>query len=296
MDALIKAFSPSRKLRVAFADVTVSAKALEARHLSGPTASLILAESLASVALLSADTSEAEECVSLRLHVTGPIRGVLAEATAQGHLRGFTSVKVMNDLDAAAIPASDGGLGSSGSVHIISSLPGKILNKSALNAAPPKLRHVLARYFNHSMQVPTGAEIESRADSGGLIHACGLYVQRMVDGDQDVFVRVLESLESGVVRRELAQPDPQSRLPAILGLPDLEIRETRPLQFACRCTREKTLAVLEVLTREELLEMVAGGKSQRVFCHMCGAGYSATVEDVRELLQKKSGSGQAVPP
>ena len=289
MDALIKAFSPSWKLRVVFADVTMSAKALEARHLSGPTSALILAESLTAVALLSADASGADEWISLRMHVTGPVRGVLVEATAQGCLRGFTNAKVINELDVAAEPASDGGLGSSGSVHVFSSEPGRTLGRTVLNVAPPRLRNVLARYFNFSMQVPTGVEIESRADSGGLIRACGLCVQRMVDGDQDVFVHVLESMESGAVRRELARSDPQSRLPAILCLPDLEIRETRPLRFACRCTREKTLAVLDVLTRDDLLVMAAADKPQRIFCHMCGAEYNATVEDVRGLLQKKAG-------
>jgi molecular chaperone Hsp33 len=289
MDALIKAFSPSLKLRVAFADVTVTAKALEARHLAGPTSALVLAESLAAVALLSADVSEADECISLRMHVTGPVRGVLVEASAQGHLRGFTNVKVLNDLDGAAKPASDGGLGDSGAVNIISSRPGKILGRTSINAAPPKLRHVLARYFNYSMQAPTGVEIESRADPGGLIHACGLYAQRMVDGSQDAFVRILEDLESGAVRREMAQPDPKARLAALLKIPDLEVRETRPLQFLCRCTREKTLATLDMLKREELTEIVAAGKPQRVFCHMCSAEYSATVEEVKGLLEKKAG-------
>lgn len=289
MDALLKAFSPSFKLQVAFADVTMSAKALEARHLSGPTASLILAESLASVALISSDRSGADECVSLRLHVNGPVKGVLVEATAQGCLRGFTSTKVLNEFDGAAVPSPDGGLGSAGAIHVIVSVPGRIVARTALNAAPPRLKSVLARYFNVSMQVPTGVEIESRADSGGLIHTRGVYVQRMIDGSQDAFVRILEGMESGAVRSELSMPDPGSRLREILGLPDLEVRETRPLCFACRCTREKTIAVLDVLTREELASLVSGGRSQRVFCHMCGAEYSATVDDLQGLLDKKAG-------
>ena len=102
-------------------------------------------------------------------------------------------------------------------------------------------------------------------------------------------MRVLEGLESGAVRRELAQPNPQSRLPALLMIPDLEVREHRPLQFACRCTREKTLAVLDALTRDELLALVALDVPQRVICHMCGAEYSATVEDVKGLLHRKAG-------
>ena len=55
--------------------------------------------SLAAVALLGAELSQPEEMVTLRMRVSGPVGGLLVEAGADGSLRGYTHVKVMNELD-----------------------------------------------------------------------------------------------------------------------------------------------------------------------------------------------------
>ncbi len=94
MDARIKFFSNQARIRFTLAKVTMAAKALEARHLCGPTASLALAEGLAAVALMSQDTGTPDEAVLLRLSVSGPIGGVTVEATGAGTLRGYTNTKL----------------------------------------------------------------------------------------------------------------------------------------------------------------------------------------------------------
>jgi redox-regulated HSP33 family molecular chaperone len=53
--------------------------------------------------------------------------------------------------------------------------------------------------------------------------------------------------------------------------------------FKCRCTKERTLAVLKTLSVGELDAILARGESQTITCHMCGNGYEATLEDVRAV-------------
>lgn len=289
MDRLVKAISPSTNVRFVGAEVTVAAKALEARHLSGPTASLALAEGLVAVAMLSLDTASDEEAVMLRVNTRGPLRGMMVEAMGNGGLRGFTNAKILNELDGLDVIATEDAWGPSGSVQILTSVPGKILNQAALNVNPPRMNYVLARYFNHSMQVPTACEIHARADAGGIIVARGLLAQRMEDSDQEAFVRVLEQFEAGAVREALSQSLDCKAFGEAFELPDIEERETRTLMFQCRCTKERTLAVLKTLSKGELEAMISSGESQSITCHMCGDSYSATVDDLKAVLDKHKG-------
>jgi len=285
MDKIIKGLSAKSKIRFAAVDVTMSAKALEARHLCGPTAGMALAEGLVAVTMLAMDSAEAEESVMLRLNANGPIGGMMVEAMGDGGLRGFTNTKIMNDLDVLETISSDDCWGSSGSVQIQTTMPGRIINQASLNVNPPKMQFVLARYYNHSMQVPTACDICVRSDSGGIISARGMLAQRMEDSDMDAFIAVLEKFDGGGIHDALAQSVGVTDFGGLLGLPDAEVRETRELMFKCRCTKERTLAVLKTFTKEELEKIHAAGEVQHITCHMCGNTYSAAPDDIRKIIE-----------
>ncbi len=288
-DKLVKAIAVKTRIRFAFVEATVAAKALEARHLCGPVAGAALGEAVTAVALLSLDAAGVDEAVMLRMNVSGPLGGVLVEATGEGALRGYPNRKVIGELDTRLPVDTTDAWGMSGSVQIVTSVPGKILNQAVLNVNPPLMRYVVARYFNHSQQVPTAVAIRVEAGSGGLISARGMLAQRMPDSDLEAFVKVLECFEDNRVAERLADADAFSeawlaRVGEVLALPDIEVRDTRPLMFKCRCNRERVLAVLKTLSREELESRVDEG--QDITCHMCGHTYNATPEDIRKLLEQ----------
>jgi len=111
----------------------------------------------------------------------------------------------------------------------------------------------------------------------------------MPDSDLDAFVKVLECFEDNRVAECLADADAFSeawlaRIGGVLALPDIEVRDTRPLMFKCRCNRERVLAVLKTLSREELESRIDEG--QDITCHMCGHTYNATPGDIRKLLEQ----------
>jgi molecular chaperone Hsp33 len=238
------------------------------------------------------DSADAEESVMLRLNAEGPIGGMMVEAMGDGGLRGFTNTKIMNDFDVLETISCDDSWGSSGSIQIQTTMPGRIINQASLNVNPPKIKFVLARYYNHSMQVPTACDICVRSDSGGIISARGMLAQRMEDSDMDAFITVLEKFDGGGVHEALAQSGGVEDFGELLGLPDAEERETRELMFKCRCTKERTLAVLKTFTKEELETIHATGEVQHITCHMCGNTYGAAPDDIQEIIDEKGDGGE----
>lgn len=284
MDRLIKGIAAESKIRFTAVDVTVTAKALEARHLAGPTAGKVLAEGLGGVALLSMDAGSDDESVMLRLSVSGPIGGMMVEAMGDGSLRGFTNVKIMNELDGLEQIDSDKALGENGAVQIQTSIPGKILNQAALAVNPPKIKFILARYFNQSMQVPTACEINVRSDSGGIIAARGVLVQRMEDSDKAAFLRVLEHFDSGKVHDLMADDDAFENFEKLLELPGASVQNQRELMFRCRCSKAKMLAALKTMPVDELQAMKQERQEHQIVCHMCGDSYSVTQSDIDAVI------------
>lgn len=272
MDCLLKLLSPRARIRITRVDVTQTVKALEGRHLSGPVAGRILAEGVTAVSLLSAD-SEPEEAVLLQARVDGPVRGVVAEMTGAGHVRGYTYEKIFSDLDGRIPVESAPALGATGTAMLQRSLPGRLLGQSPMAFTPPDFRVMLARYYNQSLQVPAGVVLAIAADAGGVSQARGLVAERMPDGLQTDFVPVLEAMHDGRVEAWLKADAPLAELAAMTGLEDLVVRETRELRFQCRCSRDKAVSSFGSLSITEIDDMVREGKPQHVVCHMCGADY-----------------------
>lgn len=284
MDTLTHALSPSTNIRFATADVTMTSKALEARHLSGPTAGCVLAEATAAAALLVLDSSKPAEAVSIHAKTSGPVTGFLVEATGKGNLRGFTYKKVLNEFDGDDHIDPMPALGETGTVQVIRTLPGKILNQAQLKVDPPSPRTILARFFNHSMQIPTAVEIMAHSDSGGLGFARAVMAQRMPDGDVNAFVRVLEAFSGAEVQEWLSQPRDVASFGAVVGMGDIETKSTTQLTFQCRCSRDKIEDVIRTLPPEERNDMLAQNKSHSITCHMCSEDYSISPDRLREII------------
>jgi len=304
MDKLEKAIAGASKIRFTAVETTVVSKALEARHLCGPVAGAALAEMLTVAALLSSDAASEDESVMLRMSVSGALGGALVEVTGAGCMRGFTNRKTIDDLDGLLPVDTTPAWGASGAAQVVTSLPGKILNQAVLHVNPPLPRVVAARYFNQSMQVPTACAIAVTAGSGGMISARGLLAQRMVDSDVPAFVHVLECFEDGRVQARLLEQGGHHPIGVVafrelFMLPDIEVHEMRPLMFQCRCSRERMIAVLETLSREELEAQVAANQPQDITCHMCGNTCSVSVAEMRKVLARKAeaspGAAQEMP-
>jgi len=286
-DLMLRAYSPSTRIQLIHVDVVDSARTLEQGHLCGPTASLALAETLAGVALLSAELTRPQETVTLRMRVSGPVRGVLVEASQDGGLRGYTNVKVMNELDCREELDSSEAFGEQGEVQIIRSLPGRILSHATLQTQPASVRLAIEQYYTQSLQRRALAQIVAIAYGGTLDCARGLLAFAMPDTDAAVFDRLAGVFGDDVLADELEACGSLSDLGETLGFQDLQYEPPRSLSFACRCSPSRVESMLEALSLSELAAMVAQDKPASVFCHMCGKGYEVKVSALQEMLARR---------
>ncbi|MDD2455657.1 MAG: Hsp33 family molecular chaperone HslO [Kiritimatiellae bacterium] len=286
-DSRAAAFSPAAKIRLVLVEVTDSARELERSHLCGPTAGMIQAEALAGVALLGSELAAVAETVTMRLKVSGPVGGVLVEAGADGSLRGYTNVKVMNDLDAREELDVSVALGEQAEMQIIRSVPGRILDSAATSLSHASVTNCVELYFRQSLQRPVLVQIAALSYGGFLEGARGLMVEKLPDGDDAVFARLSRYFEDGTLLECLECAASLKTVCETVGLEDCVYEKPFPLRFACRCSEERVAEMLTSLPVGDLKALILEDRPAQIFCQMCGKGYQIGTEQLREILKKR---------
>lgn len=290
-DALVVGHCPRHRFRVVFAEVEESARTLVERHACGPTAALVLAESLLSVALISADVDVPDETVCLRLEFEGPVGGALVEAAGCGDLRGYTRRKILDDLDERADLNLDDATGSAVRVQLVRAKGnGELVARAAFAVESGNLRDALQRYYTHSLQIASHVAFYVSSFDEGIDRAVALVVQCLPDGDTEAFARMAQSFEDGTMVERMRVDTSLDSMREALHLPDLKVDWTRPLAFGCRCSRARALAALAALPISELNEMRRADRDQHVACHMCGTDHVFTLEDLGALIARRGRS------
>lgn len=278
-DELIEILDPASKIAVLCVDCTTAAGQLARGHLSGPTAARYLAQALAGVALLGAETSQKEETVTFRLDCPGPLEGFLVECTAAGTLRGYTKKKILNDFDGMGTPKDVKVLGETGTFEIIRSIPGMILSSGTVATAWTKgaVAAGLDAFFDQSLQRRVRTAVTAAANDDGVpVYARGLLAECAPDGDATVFEQVAEVFASGAAAKALAVGAAAPRtLLKKLGLPHAEIRKTSPLSYACRCSAERAAAMLAAIPPDERATLPP---TLDITCHMCGRTWTISTQ------------------
>ena len=245
-------FDASAKVAVTIVDVTGAAQALARGHLCGPTSAYFLAKALAAAALLGAETSEADEVVSIQMKCSGPLGGFNVECTADGALRGYTERKTLDGFDGLGKPDAKKVVGER-RVQVTRSVPGRIISQGISNSLDGYLAGSLQRKACVYLEASVTDEVE-------VLEARGVMVEALPDSSASVTDYVPEKLS--VASRNLLKK---------LGLERAELRKTTPLRFACRCSPERAAAMLGALGPGERANLPP---TVDVTCHMCGRTFT----------------------
>lgn len=243
-------------------------------------------------ALLLAATMKDNERISLRLKGDGPLGEVVADAEGST-VRGYV------ENPDAFLPLKNGKLDVGGGIGA-----GNIIVTRYLQNAEPftgycelqdgEIASDLTKYLYVSEQTPTSVALGVLVDKDGNVTASGGFFIQAMPGCTD---EVLEKLENNVnltpyVTQLLEIGYTPQKMIEILGRGlDVDIKETRPLSFKCRCSRERILAALGSLDMKSLEEL-AQDKTTEAHCEFCNSTYEYTQDEIKHLLEEKEKQAQ----
>lgn len=260
------------------------------------TSARILAEALVG-ALLVAGLGKGDQRVTVQLAGGGPMRGLFTEGSADGKVRGYVQgFRVHFPGGEANLHAA---IGRDGYLSLLRDLPNGEFYRASVPLDDPRLDRNLEQYFATSEQVPTTVAIEAELDEAGAIaRAVGFLVQRLPGGD----TAAVESIRERIRKRPLLGAREEEKggmrlvLPYLEGLGELEILEDTPIEWRCRCSRERARRGLAGAGVDELLDMVAKDRGAELSCEFCRTVYRFDAEELLQIvdeIQQSSPKGEA---
>ncbi|MCF6175212.1 MAG: Hsp33 family molecular chaperone HslO [Victivallaceae bacterium] len=283
---LIRGVIKPLNARYTFVNTTSLVAEAIKRHDLDPISSIFLSQSLTTGALVS-PLLEGDEEYTLRWDYAGALGTIIVNLNGRNELRGYIKephlANITDDRNAL--------FGDSGSISVVKSLEGKILNSGASEAGLLDVTEDVGFFFSTSDQIETQivGDIKFNIDPANPVKtSAGFMLQAMPDCDLAEFdlkrQRMLEPqfldtlLDSALAKEE--------RLTALLHLIDADLStadytltESTAPEYRCKCSHDKMLNAVKLLDKAELIEMFKTNDAPRICCQFCGDEYSFTTAD-----------------
>jgi len=279
-DYLVRGMTEDGEFRFAAVRSTVLANEARRRHETKSGATKILGETMSASVLVGAHLENGER-MSLQFSCNGPVRGVMADATAGTagtHVRGFiANPQVYAELDEA--PGGPPPFGTDGTLVGIQSAPGKVLYQGTVSLVAGDVARDVERYLMESAQTQSVMALGSAlGPDRAMAHASGILLQALPGGDDAKFAEYQRVLgDSGLRARITAEPTPEEAIETLMNAVTHEspyrILTKVDVVFRCDCSREKVADVIRMLGREEIGKIISEQGRAEVTCRFCNERY-----------------------
>ena len=266
-------------------DITGPLEFIRQRRDLSPVAAAALGRSLAGAAMLLRLASKTPQRLVLEIRGDGPLRKVMAEADPEGNLRGLVAEPQVDVPDYPNGKLAVGTAIGSGILQVLREYDGGGRYHSQVKLVSGEIGADLAHYLRQSEQTSSAVLVGVLARPGRVAAAGGLIVEALPGAGEETLARIEENLaRSREVSRLLERGGMEAlREVALAGL-DAEARETQPLRFLCRCSRQRLLGHLLGLSEEQLEELGIGENAAEVAqaeCGFCGEVYLFQPSELR---------------
>jgi molecular chaperone Hsp33 len=274
-DRIIQGMAFDGHFRVIAAQTTTAVETAREILDLAPVAADALGRTMTGALLLARllDKDVRNQSVTLRFEGNGPLGTVIADGTVGGNVRGFVANPVPEDplLDVQTA------IGNTGSLTVIRGTPpaGKAYTSQILLGGGG-IATDLTRYLMRSEQIASAVLLGVFNRREGVAAAGGVIVQAFPQAGPERITAmetlIREAPPLSTLLDKLPIEDAVATLLQGANYKQIDAGHHVPVQYACPCTRERALAPLSLLGREEIAEMIEEGGTE-VVCHFCGRKY-----------------------
>ena len=286
-----------KSVRGVILDGTTLVQEMRTRHGLGPLETLVLGQALQVTALMASSLKGHDE-IALRIDCSGPIKSLVAEATATGEVRGYLKqvpiprtdpLQPLDEKDDLTPFWGDGFLTITRYLE-----EGRQPFSGSVALQPGNLASEVARYYLLSEQIPTTIHLSLVFDIHDRIAgAGGLLLQAMPGVSDKIFASLDQKTQTlpslGQALAEGRKIDSWLNEQFSVFSPD--ILGGHQVQFRCRCDAERMRLLLLQLPLADLEEMRDNGPFPvKLTCHFCSTEYLFDQKALVDICQEKQSS------
>ena len=287
-DYLIKATAYNGRIRAYAVTSTATVEEARRRQDTWATASAALGRTITIAAMMGA-MLKGNDSNTIKIDGGGPIGAIVVDSNAKGHVRGYvTNPHVDFDLNENGKLDVARAVGITGSLSIVRDLGLKDYFTGEVPIVSGEISEDFTYYYAKSEQIPSavGAGVLVNPDHT-ILAAGGFIVQVMPGADEEVIDRLEEQIQAFPAISKLIEEGntPEEILERLFDGGDLKILETMPIEFRCRCSKDRIADAISGLGNDEIQNMIEEDKGASATCHFCNEHYQFTEEELKELKQ-----------
>lgn len=286
-DYLIKSTVYDGMIRAYAAISTKTVEEARRRQDTWATTTAALGRTLTITAMMSA-MLKGDDLLTVKIEGGGPIGAIVADGNAKGEVRGYvTNPHVDFELNDQGKLNVAKAVGVEGSLSIVKDLGLKDYFTGQVPIVSGEISEDFTYYFAHSEQIPSavGAGVLINPDHS-VQAAGGFIVQVMPGADEEIITRLEEQIQSfPAISNLIAEGNnPEQILNRLFGDEEVKIHEQLPLEFKCKCSKNRIEQAIKGLGNDEIQKMIDEDQGAEAKCHFCNETYHLTVQELQSLL------------
>jgi molecular chaperone Hsp33 len=287
-DYLIKATAFHGMVRAYAIRSTNMVEEARRRQDTWSTASAAMGRTMTISAMMGA-MLKGNDSITVKVEGGGPIGVIVADANAKGEVRSYvTNPHVDFDLNEKGKLDVARAVGTTGSLSIVKDLGLRDYFTGQVPIVSGEISEDFTYYFATSEQVPSavGAGVLVNPDYT-ILASGGFIVQVMPGADEGVVQRLEEKIKSFPPISSLIQQGktPEEIVELLFEGEELKILEKMPVQFKCKCSKERLTNAIIGLGNDEIRQMINEDHGAEATCHFCNETYHFSEEELEELIQ-----------
>ncbi len=288
-DYLIRATAAGAQIRAFAAVTTETAERARTIHNTCPTMTAALGRLLTAGAMMGSMMKGDDDLLTLQIRGEGPGKGLTVTATANGTVKGYPVVPVVN-LPANAKGKLDvGGALYPGTLSVIRDMGLKepYVGQTVLQTG--EIAEDLTYYFAASEQTPSSVALGVLMNSDNTVqHAGGFILQLMPFAEESMIDRLEANLKDlpSVTKMMEEGLSPEGILRRALAGFDVEITDSMPVEYSCNCSREKMEKALIAIGKKDLTELIEENEPVTMNCQFCGSSFTFSVEELKMMAER----------
>jgi molecular chaperone Hsp33 len=287
-DYLIKATAFNGMIRAYATSTTEMVEEARRRQDTWATASAALGRTLTITTMMGA-MLKGEDSITVKVDGDGPIGAIVADGNAKGEVRGYViNPHVDFDLNEKGKLDVSRAVGTQGRISVIKDLGLRDYFTGEVPIISGEIGEDFTYYFASSEQVPSavGAGVLVNPDHT-ILAAGGFIVQVMPGADEEMISTLEEKVKNIPAISTLIREGntPEQILERLLGEGEVKFHEKMPVEYRCKCSKERIANAIVGLGNEEIQSMIDEDHGAEASCHFCNEKYHFTVEELEELKQ-----------
>jgi len=289
MDRILKAVTGDGFAKMSAASIRDAAEEGRRIHNCSPTSAAALGRTLCAVSMLGEKLKEEDASVTLRINGGGGLGSIITVSDSGGNMRGWVQNPEF-DLPTRADGKLDvgGAVGRRGMLTVSKDLGLREPYIGSTELVSGEIAEDVAKYLIESEQVGSACGLGVLIGTDKAVRAAGGFIVELLPGAPSGVIDVLEEniRAMGPVTGVLDGGEPEDIINAVFkGLEPLFLEEI-PVEYHCRCTRERVGQALISVGPEELRDMINSGEIGTVSCQFCDAVYEFSTAEMETLLRE----------